>query len=408
MSKHRIMKALKSLITLLAFSLSAAAQTPTHYQTKSVTTSSSTTTISVTFSTPSTANHLIVVHITWDKQNRDILSVTDTKNTYHLVPGSTVNFGQGSNKYRSALYYAYAITVTPVPLTIKATLDGANQTFAEIYASEYGGILTTTDPLDKTSTTAGNGTAVSSGAVTTTQGNQLIWGIGIGATDGVSAGPGFTTRSSAQNNIVEDKIGSTAGSYSATFTSANYWVATVATFKPLVTLPVVLASFDAKQLKDNKVELDWATASESNSGNFDVEHSNDGQNWTVAGQVAAAGNSATMQQYSFVDDAPYTGVTYYRLAQVDLDGNKTISRTLTIHIDAASVTTIRVYPNPAASYLVVEGATQAITIFNTAGQRMLVRMVPDGEVKTTIDLSTLPKGAYFVKTGDRCVVISRI
>ncbi len=399
------MKALKSLIILLTFGLHAAAQAPTHVQTKSVTTGSSTTTISVTFSAPSTAGHLIVVHITWDKQNRDISSVTDTKNTYHLVPGSTMNFGQGANKYRSALYYAYAITVTPVPLTIKATLDGANQNFAEIYASEYAGVLTTADPLDVTSTTANNTTPVTSGAVTTTQGNELIYGVSIGATDAIGGGSGYTVRSTAQSNIVEDKTGAAAGSYSATFTGANYWIATVATFKSLITLPVTLASFDARLLKDHKVELDWATASESNSDHFEVEHSNDGRNWTAIGQVEAAGNSETMQLYSFTDDAPWSGVTYYRLAQVDRDGSATISRILTMHIDEAVVTTIRVYPNPTASYLVVEGATQAVSIFNTAGQRLLVRIVPRGEVKTTVDLSALPRGAYFVKAGGQSLVV---
>lgn len=410
MSKYRIMKASKSLIILLAFGalgafgLSAAAQAPTHFQTKSVTTGSSTTSISVTFNSPSTANNLIVVHITWDKQNRDISSVTDTKNTYHLVPGSTMNFGHGANKYRSALYYAYDIQVTPAPLTIKATLDGANQNFAEIYASEYSGVLTTADPLDVTSTTASNTTPITSGAVTTTQVNELIYGVSIGATDAIGGGAGFTVRSTAQSNIVEDKTGATAGSYSATFTGANYWIATVATFKSLVTLPITLTSFDAEQLKDKKVELDWATASESNSDHFEVDHSNDGQDWTPIGQVEAAGNPTTAQHYSFVDDAPYSGVTYYRLMQVDRDGSTTISKTLTIHIDEAIVPAIRVYPNPAASYLVVEGATAAVTIFNTAGQRLLVRIVPDGEEKTTVDLGSLPRGAYFVKTGERSLV----
>jgi hypothetical protein len=290
-------------------------------------------------------------------------------------------------------------------LTITATLDGANQSFAEIYASEYAGILTTADPLDVTSTTANNSTPITSGAVTTSQANELIYGVAIGATDAIGGGAGFTVRSTAQSNIVEDKIGTAGGAYSATFTGANYWIATVATFKPLITLPITLASFDAKKLKDNKVELDWATASESGSDHFEVEHSNDGQNWTAIGQVEAAGNSATMQQYSFVDDAPYSGITFYRLAQLDRDGSATISKTLTIRIDEALVTTIRVYPNPAASYIVVEGATQAVSIFNTAGQRLLVRIVPNGEVKTTIDLSTLPRGAYFVKAGERSVVV---
>ncbi len=51
-------------------------------------------------------------------------------------------------------------------------------------------------------------------------------------------------------------------------------------------------------------------------------------------------NSETMQLYSFTDDAPWSGVTYYRLVQVDRDGSATISRTLTIHIDEAVVTAI--------------------------------------------------------------------
>ncbi|MBS1663674.1 MAG: T9SS type A sorting domain-containing protein [Bacteroidetes bacterium] len=398
------MKALKPLIILLTLGLHTAAQAPTHTQTKSVTTSSSTTTISVTFNTPSTAGHLVVVHITWDKQNRDISSVSDTKNTYYLVPGSTMNFGQGSNKYRSALYYAYNITVTPGPLTIKATLDGANQTFAEIYASEYASVLTTADPLDVTRTTVSSGTTISSGAVTTTQNNELIYGVSIGATDAIHVGSGFTARSVAQDNIVEDKTGTTAGSYSATFTGANDWIATVATFKPLVTLPVTLTSFAAKQLKDKKVELDWTTASESGSDHFEVDRSNDGETWSAIGQVAAAGSLAAMQQYSFVDDAPYSGLSYYRLKQVDRDGSATISKTLTIHIEEIAAPTMHVYPNPAASYLVVEGAIQTVSIFNTAGQQLLVRSVPAGERKTTIDLGTLPRGAYFVKAGERSMM----
>jgi hypothetical protein len=256
-----------------------------------------------------------------------------------------------------------------------------------------------------TRTTANNTTTVTSGAVTTTQGDELIYGVSIGATDAIGGGTGFTVRSTAQSNIVEDKTGATAGSYSATFTGVNYWIATVATFKPLITLPITLASFDARQLKGNKVELDWGTASESGSDHFEVEHSNDGRNWLAIGRVEAAGNSATMQSYSFVDETPFSGITYYRLAQVDRDGNATISRNLTIRIDEAVVTTIRVYPNPTASYLVIEGATQAVSIFNTAGQRLLVRIIPNGEVRTTVDLSTLPAGAYFVKAGDRSLVV---
>ena len=147
-----------------------------------------------------------------------------------------------------------------------------------------------------------------------------------------------------------------------------------------------------------------ATASESGGDHFEVEHSNDGQNWTVIGKVETVGNSVTMQQYSFVDDAPYSGVTYYRLVQVDRDGSATFSTTVTIHIGEAVTAAIRVYPNPAASYLVIEGATKAVAIFNTAGQRLLVRTVPDRELKTTVDLSALASGVYIVKAGAQSLV----
>ncbi|HVU97292.1 MAG TPA: T9SS type A sorting domain-containing protein [Puia sp.] len=405
------MKNLTSLpiLFLVALGLPAAAQAPAHVQTKSnVLTTNGQSSISVTFNSSSSSQHLIIVHVTWDKQNRDVSTVSDTRNVYHLVSGSTVNWGQGSTKYRSALYYAYSINAGATPLTIKATLDGAANSFIEIYASEYSGVLTTTDPLDQTKTTTNNSSSVSTGTVTTTQSNELVYGVAIGASSPLGGGSGFTVRSTAQDNIVEDKIGGSAGSYGATFTGSGYWVASVATFKPLVSLPVSLASFDARLLQENKVELDWATASEVSSDHFEVEHSRDGQAWTTIGSVDAAGNSATTQQYSFVDDAPFAGTTLYRLKQSDRDGNATVSKTVTIHIDATSTTTLHIYPNPAASYLVVEGATQAITIFSTTGQRMLMRMVLDGETRTTLDLTSLPKGAYYVKAGDRSMLFSRL
>jgi len=78
-----------------------------------------------------------------------------------------------------------------------------------------------------------------------------------------------------------------------------------------------------------------------------------------------------------------------------------------VHIDQPAAATIRIYPNPATSYLVVEGAAQTIAIFNTAGQRMSVRVNQQSDSKATLDVSTLPKGAYFVTTGDRSMLFYR-
>jgi hypothetical protein len=388
-------------IVLLA-ALSAGAQAPVHVQTKSKLTTSAAASINLNFSSASTAGNLIVVHLTWDKQSRDINTVTDSKsNVYHPI-GAATNWGSGS--YRSQLFYAYNISAGASPLSITATLNGAVNSLYEMYISEYSNVLTTADPLDQTSTNANSGATVTSGSVTTTAANELVYGVAIGKTVTLNTGSGFNTRSTDQSNIVEDESATTPGSYSAAFTGGGFWIAQVATFKPLIVLPVSLTSFDAMLLQGNKVELSWATATEDNSDHFEADHSSDGQNWTEIGRVHAAGNSASPLHYSFVDEQPYTGICYYRLKEVDRDGNAMVSKTVTIHVEQSSATTFRLYPNPAVSYLVVEGASQAVTIFNMAGQRMSVRVSAESELKTTIDLTSLAGGAYFVKAGTQSVI----
>lgn len=386
-----------------SLSFSAVAQSPVHKQTTSNIILNNVDNIAVTLPNVSTSGNLIVVEVTWDKQNRTLASLTDSKgNTYRQIAAET-NWG---TTYRSTLYYAYNISAGSTPITITANLDHKTQNLLEIYASEYSNIMSIADPLDKAKTTTGSGAAINSGAVTPTTANQLVYGIAIGESVKINAASGFNVRSTDQDNVVEDIAGASTSSQSAGFTGGGNWIAQVATFKPtLISLPIDLSIFDVKAVQDNKVELNWATASESNNDYFEIERSNDGQEWSAAGRVNGSGTTNTTVNYSFVDEHPNAGVNYYRLKQVDLDGKASMSKTITVRIDEAAVTTIKAYPNPATSYLVVEGASQAITLYSTSGQRMLVRVVPDGETKTTIDLAGLPKGAYFVKAGEKSMLI---
>jgi hypothetical protein len=228
--------------------------------------------------------------------------------------------------------------------------------------------------------------------------------VAIGASVTLNGGTGFNVRSTDQSNIVEDETGATVGSYSASFSGGGNWIASIATFKTMWILPVSLLSFDVQLIKNNKVEVDWATASEDNSDYFELEHSQDGLAWADVGRVDAAGSSATTLNYSFVDENPFLGVCFYRLKQVDRDGNVTVSETLTVHIDQQPTLALKIYPNPAVSYLVVEGTSQSITIFNMAGQRMPVRVNAESDTRVTLDLTSLAGGAYFVKAGTQSVI----
>jgi hypothetical protein len=85
-------------------------------------------------------------------------------------------------------------------------------------------------------------------------------------------------------------------------------------------LPITLMTFDAFQYTSNSVKVNWTTASEQNNDYFIIENSIDGYTWKQAGVVNGAGNSNQVLNYSFIDYSPYLGLSYYRLTQVDFDG----------------------------------------------------------------------------------------
>jgi hypothetical protein len=84
-------------------------------------------------------------------------------------------------------------------------------------------------------------------------------------------------------------------------------------------LPVELIYFDGIGTTSfNK--LIWSTASEHNSDYFQIERSIDGVEWKTIGTKTASGNSNTKIDYSFIDSFDDFVINYYRLVQVDYDG----------------------------------------------------------------------------------------
>lgn len=100
------------------------------------------------------------------------------------------------------------------------------------------------------------------------------------------------------------------------------------------TLPVTWQSFTA-QKKSAYVELNWSTASEQNTRDFEVQHSTNTQDWSMLGTVNAAGNSTTTRQYSFIHASPIKGgiYNYYRIKQRDLDDKCSFSKIVSIRYD---------------------------------------------------------------------------
>jgi hypothetical protein len=109
-------------------------------------------------------------------------------------------------------------------------------------------------------------------------------------------------------------------------------------------LPVKLISFELFNM-GTSIEVKWSTASEINNDYFKVERSRDGENWFSIGTVRGAGNSSSRKDYTLTDYSPLLGEQWYRLVQVDYDGNFEIFDPILVKF--TGVERISIYPNPA-------------------------------------------------------------
>lgn len=82
-------------------------------------------------------------------------------------------------------------------------------------------------------------------------------------------------------------------------------------------LPVDIYYFRA-ETKNNYVELKWLVKNEKHLSHYRLEKSKDGLNFELLGNIPSE-NSMTEKLYTFVDDNPYEGISYYKLTVVNLN-----------------------------------------------------------------------------------------
>lgn len=113
-------------------------------------------------------------------------------------------------------------------------------------------------------------------------------------------------------------------------------------------LPVKLAGFSGN-LNGKTAQLNWNTAQELNSSYFEVQRSNNGNNFEAIKTITAKGFSNITAYYQITDDLfSFTGnIAYYRLKIVDIDGRFTYSTIVMLKTAATSVVNkLSVWPNP--------------------------------------------------------------
>ncbi len=122
-----------------------------------------------------------------------------------------------------------------------------------------------------------------------------------------------------------------------------------------IILPISLTSFDADRLNNSTVSLNWKTAVEQNNKGFEVQRSdvNDNsrlQTISFVPSKSVNGNGTTPLKYQFEDTNSSQNVTFYRLAQVDIDGRRTYSNIVAVKGISPDVEngSLLVIPNPSS------------------------------------------------------------
>lgn len=166
-------------------------------------------------------------------------------------------------------------------------------------------------------------------------------------------------------------------------------------FCPILVLPIKLSSFSG-ECKGDETYLYWTTSSEINNDYFSIERSSDGYNFYEIATKNGAGNSNIANHYHFIDDSNINSVFYYRLKQVDFDGNFSFSNTISTNCFTDNFS---IYPNPSSGTLNINIPTSnpinKIIIFNSIGQ-IIDKFKMNHSIKK-IDISKYANGLYQIQ-----------
>jgi hypothetical protein len=184
-----------------------------------------------------------------------------------------------------------------------------------------------------------------------------------------------------------------------------------------ITVPVEIVSFTVTTNLNNVI-INWMTATEINNHGFEVQRSMDGAIFNTIAFIKGNGTTTISNRYSYTDANLYNGKHFYRLKQIDFDGNSTFSNI--IEVDVENIVTgfdlSQNFPNPfnpSTSFKFSFDSNEFATlkIYNSLGEEVasLFNKIPEiGTVySTNFDASKLSSGVYIYKLQQGNRIISK-
>jgi len=167
-------------------------------------------------------------------------------------------------------------------------------------------------------------------------------------------------------------------------------------------LPIKIRSFYAIGTPDRTVKLDWEFESETNLAYSELEHSSDSREFGRIGSIPAYNlTDRISSEYDFLHKTPESGVNYYRIRMVDINGAMEYSQVRAVNFDDLEAD-FSIFPNPTSGPLTLisrnltkytAGVHYQLT--DNTGKAVMFNNVKDDNV--TLDLSKMPAGAYYLQ-----------
>lgn len=158
-------------------------------------------------------------------------------------------------------------------------------------------------------------------------------------------------------------------------------------------LPVELSYFKAELLNETGVLLSWQTASEENNQGFEVQKSTNGKDFETLDFVEGNGTTLETQNYSFTDSELENGTAYYRLKQLDFDGQFEYSKIITINIQVENRLN---FGNIITNSIQFQEPVLYAELYDING-----RLLNHFSNVQSIETSGLKSGMYFLRIGNQ-------
>lgn len=173
-------------------------------------------------------------------------------------------------------------------------------------------------------------------------------------------------------------------------------------------LPVEWVDFSL-QNKERSVVLSWERASENNAAFYLLSKSKDGIHFENIAKVQANGTTSSTSWYQSTDNNPFAGTSYYKLTQVDFNGNKIQYGPLSVNRSQEQIITL--VPNPTNDSFIVQSITPftestTLIIHNSVGKKVREIELYSVESNAKFIDAQLTAGIYFVNLTDENEMIA--